>query len=232
MLYKSTILALGNLFEKHFRKVFLKVLTVTLLLLAALWFVLHEALLWFFNAWFDQLFLDLPTWLGWLNIVVVVISGASLVFALAMLLAPITAVIAGLYMDDIAQTIERDYYPGEPVGKELPTKTAGILAFKFFGVIVVANVFALMLLFVPGVNLIAFFVVNGYLLGREFFEFAAMRYRSPEEARAYRSRHKGIVFIGGLVISGFLAIPIVNLLTPLFATSLMVHLHKLISRKD
>ncbi|MFT4180662.1 MAG: EI24 domain-containing protein, partial [Rhizobium sp.] len=97
---------------------------------------------------------------------------------------------------------------------------------------IVGNIVALFLLFIPGVNLVAFFLVNGYLLGREFFEFAAMRFRSPEEARRFRAKHALTVFLAGLVIAAFLAIPIVNLLTPLFAAGMMVHLHKLISRKE
>jgi CysZ protein len=107
-----------------------------------------------------------------------------------------------------------------------------IASIKFFGVVIVGNLFALMLLFIPGVNIIAFFLVNGYLLGREFFEFAAMRFRSAEEARLLRSRHSGTVFMAGLVIALFLAVPIVNLLTPLFAAGLMVHLHKALAARD
>jgi CysZ protein len=34
------------------------------------------------------------------------------------------------------------------------------------------------------------------------------------------------VFLYGLVIAFLLAVPVVNLLTPLFGTVLMVHLHK------
>jgi CysZ protein len=37
--------------------------------------------------------------------------------------------------------------------------------------------------------------------------------------------------MAGLLIAGFLAIPIVNLLTPLFAAALMVHLHQRIAAK-
>jgi CysZ protein len=32
--------------------------------------------------------------------------------------------------------------------------------------------------------------------------------------------------VAGMVIAGFVSIPIVNLATPLFGTALMVHLHK------
>ena len=84
----------------------------------------------------------------------------------------------------------------------------------------------------PGVNIGAFFLVNGYLLGREFFEFAAMRFRPEAEAKALRSKHAGTVFLAGLVIAAFLAVPLLNLLTPLFAAAMMVHLHKMIAARD
>jgi CysZ protein len=107
-----------------------------------------------------------------------------------------------------------------------------VVSLKFLGVVVLGNIAALFLLFVPGINLIAFFVINAYLLGREFFEFAAMRYRSESEAKALRSQYGVTVFLAGLVIAGFLAIPIVNLLTPLFAAAMMIHLHKAISQRE
>ncbi len=83
-----------------------------------------------------------------------------------------------------------------------------------------------MLLLAPGVNVFAFLAANGYLLGREYFELAAMRYRGFDEARAMR-RHFGVqVFLAGLIIAGFVAVPVLNLCTPLFATAFMTRLHK------
>ena len=99
---------------------------------------------------------------------------------------------------------------------------------KFLAIVLVGNLFALLLLLVPGVNLIAFFVVNGYLLGREYFEFAALRHHSPQDARKLRSRHSTTVFFAGLVIAGFLSVPLLNFLTPFFAAGMMVHLYKMI----
>jgi CysZ protein len=93
-------------------------------------------------------------------------------------------------------------------------------------------VIALLLLLVPGVNLVAFFIGNGYLLGREFFEAAARRFHDRGAARALRQANAGRVFIGGLVIALFLAIPILNLFTPLFATAFMVHVYKQTARRE
>ena len=82
--------------------------------------------------------------------------------------------------------MERRSYPADPPGRAVPALRSLVLALKFFGVVIVGNIVALLLLLIPGVNIGAFFLVNGYLLGREFFEFAAMRFRPEAEAKALR----------------------------------------------
>src|SRR5690606_42140482 len=99
-------------------------------------------------------------------------------------------------------------------------------------IVILGNLLALVLLLVPGVNIAAFFLVNGYLLGREFFEFAAMRLLPEAEAKALRRRNAGTIFLAGLVVAAFLAVPLLNLLTPLFAAAMMVHLHKMVAGRD
>ena len=59
-----------------------------------------------------------------------------------------------------------------------------------------------------------------------------MRYRSPADARLFRAKHSGTVFLSGLLLAAFLAVPLLNLLTPLFAAGMMVHLHKKLSQRD
>ena len=83
----------------------------------------------------------------------------------------------------------------------------------------------------PGVNLIAFYVGNGYLLGREYFEMVAMRHLPAEEARRLRKAHMGYVSLCGLIIAGLASVPILNLLTPLFATAFMVRIYKQLARR-
>jgi CysZ protein len=91
---------------------------------------------------------------------------------------------------------------------------------------VLVGLIALALLFVPGLGIVAWIGANGYLLGREYFELAAMRFRSAGQAREMRRRYALLVFTHGLLIAGFVAVPLLNLLTPLFATTLMARLHK------
>ncbi len=229
MILDAARAAASQLFLPEFRAVFLKTLGLTLLALVALWFGLESLLGWLAWPWLLALLPGLPAWAGWLGSIV---GGIVLAIGMALLVAPATAIVAGLFLDDIADVVERTDYPDEPPGRAVPALHALVLAIKFFGVIILGNIVALLLLLVPGVNIAAFFVVNGYLLGREFFEFAAMRFRPEAEAKALRRKYAGTVFTAGLVIAAFLAVPLLNLLTPLFAAAMMVHLHKAVSAQE
>ncbi|OHV80594.1 sulfate transporter family protein [Ensifer sp. LCM 4579] len=232
MILDAARLAFANLFAAETRAVFWKVIGLTLLALVALWFALRELFVWLALPWIDTLLPGTPEWAGWLTFIVGIFASLGLALGLALLLAPVTAMIAGFFLDDVAEVVEKRDYPGEAPGAPLPLSEAIVSSAKFLGVVILGNMVALFLLLVPGINLIAFFVVNGYLLGREFFEFAAMRHRVPDEARLFRRKHRATVFLAGLILAAFLAVPVLNLLTPLFAAGMMVHLHKMISARD
>jgi CysZ protein len=218
-----------ELLSPPFRAVFIKTLGLTVLALAALWFGLTSLVEWLALPWLQTLLPGMPSWAGWLG---GIIAAIALAFGMALLIAPVTAVIAGLFLDDVAEVVERTDYPRDPPGCAMPALRSMVLAIKFLGVVIAGNIVALMLLLVPGINIAAFFIVNGYLLGREFFEFAAMRFRPEDEARALRRQYAGTVFLAGLVIAAFLAVPLLNLVTPLFAAAMMVHLHKTVSARE
>jgi CysZ protein len=218
-----------ELLSPPFRAVFIKTLGLTVLALVALWFGLTSLVEWLALPWLQALLPGMPSWAGWLG---GIIAAIALAFGTALLVAPVTAVIAGLFLDDVAEVVERTDYPGDPIGRAMPALRSLVLAIKFLGVVILGNIVALLLLLVPGINIAAFFIVNGYLLGREFFEFAAMRFRPEEDARALRRHDAGTVFLAGLVIAAFLAVPLLNLVTPLFAAAMMVHLHKAISARE
>lgn len=232
MILEAARTALIRLFTSEFRSVFFKSLGLTLLALVGLWFGLKELFDWLALPWIDQLLPGFPSWAGWLTFIAAILAGIGLALGLALLIAPVTAIIAGLFLDDVAEVVERTDYPDDAPGRAVPALRALILSLKFFCVVILGNIVALLLLVVPGINIAAFFLVNGYLLGREFFEFAAMRFRPEAEAKALRRRHAGTIFLAGLLIAAFLAIPLVNLLTPLFAAAMMVHLHKMVSASD
>jgi CysZ protein len=232
MILEAARAALRSLFAPEFRAVFMKSLGLTLLALVALWFGLRALFDWLALPWIDALLPGFPAWAGWLAFIAAVLAGVGLAIALALLVAPVTAAVAGLFLDDVAEAVERTDYPGDPAGNALPLARSMVQSLKFFGVVILGNVVALLLLLVPGVNIAAFFVVNGYLLGREFFEFAALRHLPEKKARALRRRHSGTVFLAGLIIAAFVSIPLLNLLAPLFSAAMMVHLFKMLAARD
>lgn len=232
MILDAARAAARQLFSPPFRGAFFKSLGLTILILAGLWFALQRLFDTYAMPWLDALIPGLPAWAGWLGLAAAIVAGLGLAVALALLVAPVTAIVAGIFLDDVAEAVERESYPQDPPGKAVPLMRSIVLSLKFFGVVILGNLLALLLLLLPGVNLIAFFVLNAYLLSREFFEFAAMRFRNEADAKALRRRHAGTVFLAGFVIAAFVAIPLLNLLTPLFAAAMMVHLHKMISARE
>jgi CysZ protein len=111
-------------------------------------------------------------------------------------------------------------------GRALPLTTAVIEGAKFALLSLVVYVIALPFVLFAGFGFLILFVANSYLLGRNFFELAAMRFYPPFEAKLLRRRHAGYVFLGGMLIALFVSVPILNLATPVFAMALMVRLHK------
>ena len=156
--------------------------------------------------------------------------GLGLAAGLVLLAAPTTSLVAGFFLDEIAGIVEREVDPSGVPGRPAPAIDAAAYALRFAALSLVVTLAALALLFVPGFGLLAWIGANAYLLGREYFELAAMRFRPVAEARAMRRHFALPVYLAGLLIAGFVAIPLLNLFTPLFATALMARLHKRLAR--
>jgi uncharacterized protein involved in cysteine biosynthesis len=161
--------------------------------------------------------------------VVSIAAGLGIVVGAIFLMPAITALVAGVFVDDVAEVVEREHYPAERPGVALPFWTGLAQGGKTAALSLVVYLIALPFLLFGGLGLLIFFFANAWLLGREYFQLAAMRFRPIEEAKAMRRRHAGTVFTAGLAIAAFVSIPIVNLATPLFGMALMVHMHKRLS---
>jgi CysZ protein len=214
-------LALGDILSQPFRGVLWKSLALTIILLAALWVGLE----WLLSHW-------IATSWPWLNTAFEILAGIGLVVALAFLIAPAAALFVGFFADDVAEAVEKAHYPADIPGRPLPMGRSLATAFKFLGIVLVVNALALPLVLILGFGILIFLVANAYLLGREYFELVALRHYDEDTTRSLRARHGGEIFGAGLMIALFLAIPIVNLLGPLFATAFMVHLEKQFSATD
>ena len=214
----AALAAFRQIFTPPFRAVLFKSVGLTLALLALVWIAVESGV---------SKLVVLQNW--WLDTAVSVLTGVGLFIGLAFLVAPISALVAGFFLDDVARRVEREIDPAGPQGRPVPAGRAVLLASRFAFVSVLVNVTALLLLLVPGVNIVAFFAANAYLTGREYFELAALRYRPVEEVRELRRRHALRLFIYGMPMAAMLLVPILNLFTPLFGTAFMVRMHRRIA---
>ena len=162
----------------------------------------------------------------WLNLLLSIVLALGLVAGLVFLAAPTVSLVATFYLDDIAALVEQTVDPNGPKGRPLPLAPSLAMGLRFAVLSIVVNVVVLALTIFTGVGLAAFFVLNGYLLGREFFELAAMRHVSAAQARSLFHRHWYEVFLAGVIVSALVAVPVLNLLTPLFATAFLTRVYK------
>jgi CysZ protein len=158
-------------------------------------------------------------------------AGLGIVTGALFLMPTIAALVGSFFVDETAEAVEREYYPAEPLGRALPLFRAMIEGIKIALLSLLVYFCALPFILFAGLGVIILFLANSYLLGREYFELAAMRFRPPFEAKAMRKANSIYVFVAGMVIAVFVSIPVINLATPVFAMAFMVHIHKRMSDK-
>jgi len=160
------------------------------------------------------------------------VLGGAAAFVLGVLLFPaIAGLVIGFLLDDVVSAVEARHYADLPAPRPQPLWETISTAATFAIVLIVVNMVALpFYLFVPGLNLVLFYLVNGYLLGREFFEMVALRRLPAAEAKALRRTRQGWVWLAGAVIAFMLSIPFVNLAAPVIAAAFMTHVFERLRR--
>jgi CysZ protein len=161
--------------------------------------------------------------------IVSIAAGLGVVFGAVFLMPAITSLVASLFVDEVADHVETEYYPTEHPGTALPFGIAMTEGVRTAALTILVYLIALPFVLFAGLGFLAFFIATAWLLGREYFELAAMRFRPPAEAKAMRRDNAAVIFTAGLIIAAFVSIPIVNLATPLFGMAFMVHMHKRLS---
>ena len=160
--------------------------------------------------------------------------GGLAVLALTWLLFPAVVTLGmGFFLERVAAGVEALDYPGQgpPLRPPLSQQLRALLRLTLLTLLL--NLLALPLyVALPGINLFLFLALNGYLLGREYFEVVALRRLDMPNARALRHRFGGRVFLGGVVIAGLFVLPLVNLVAPVIATAFMVHVFEGLRRVE
>jgi uncharacterized protein involved in cysteine biosynthesis len=146
--------------------------------------------------------------------------------AIAWLLFPgITPIIISFFDLRITRLIEQHEYPAapQPMGAPFLPEFLHDVRFALFAIFL--NILVLPLYLLPGLNLVLFYLLNGYLLGREYFVMVARRHMPVIEAEALRRRHGRVVLSAGVLLTLMATIPFVNLVAPFWGVAVMVHLY-------
>lgn len=223
MIFRSFLLTLGQLGDSRFRKVLFLGIGLGFALLVAFF----AALMWLLNAalgpeatlpfigevtWLD----DLLSWTAFFSMIVLSVF----------LMVPVASAITSMFLDDVADAVEDRHYPQLPKAERVSFGDALRDTVNFLGVLVAANIFALVLyVMFPPFALFIFWGLNGFLLGREYFTLAAMRREGRAGAKALRKRHVGKIWVAGTLMAMPLSLPLVNLVIPILGAATFTHLY-------
>jgi len=223
VILRAFALTLGQLGDPRFRKVLFMGIGLGFVLLVAFF----AATMWLLNTLLGpEATLPFIGEVTWLDDLVSWAAFFAMIVMSVFLMVPVASAITSLFLDDVADAVEDRHYSHLPKANHVPWGDAVIDTFSFLGVLIVANLFALILyvIFAP-FALFIFWGLNGFLLGREYFTLAAMRREGPAGTKALRKRHIGKIWLAGTLMAIPLSLPLVNLVVPILSAATFTHLY-------
>jgi CysZ protein len=206
--------ALREIFDPRLRRILALSILVSLAVMAALvgglGYLLHRTAL--FDLWY-------------LNGAVELLGGLAILVLAWLLFPAIATLVLGFFLDDAIALVEARRYPDlkPPNRQTLVAALGGGLRLAVLGIAL--NLLALPLyLLLPGINLVLFYLLNGWLLGREYFELVALRRLDARQTRLLWRAQRARLVAAGAAIAFLLTLPLVNLAAPLVAALFMLHL--------
>ncbi len=214
---RALVLSIEQLGDPRIKRVIIKVVLLTLAIAAALIVAASAAL----GA------LELVG-IGFIDWAIAVLGGLAAAFIAWMLFPVIAAELVYVYLEDIADAVEARHYPGLPKVKPASFWQYTVAGIRLGLVMAFFNLAILPISFIPFAQVIypvLYLTINGWLLGREFWEVVAPRRMDFKASHALRRRHRFKVFVSGVVIALLFLVPVLNLIAPIVATAFMVHVH-------
>jgi len=217
--------AFGQLSDKSLRKVVWIGLAGSLSIFVIVWLAIGFALFQtdlFSTGWLFGVF-------DWIVEKLTDVFGGVLVMIATWFLFPaVVTLIVSFFLEPAALAVEKKHYPDLPETRGQDLKEVLRITLKFTGLSILLNILALpiyvVFFFLGPLNLFVFYGLNGYLLGREYFELIAHRRMEPLQATHLRGAFQGQMFLAGVIITFLMTIPVVNLIAPVIATAAMLHL--------
>lgn len=174
--------------------------------------------------WLDDILMEWELMAKWAVYAPIAVLGTYFLFP------PLAIAAMGLMLDKVIDAVEEEYYPDRPAIRRVSVGETVLTALKLGAVVLLVNLLAMPLyilfFFMSGgiLSLGLYLLINGYLMGREYFEMVAIRFMSHRECRSLRASRHSKAVLGGMVIAGLFLIPFANLAAPVFGAALMTHL--------
>lgn len=229
MIFTDFFKALGQLPDSRFKRVLWLGIGLTIALLILIYAVLLGLINGFTADNVNLPFIGEVTWvgnlLGWG-------SFALVLFSSFFLMVPVASAITSLFLEDVAAAVEDKHY------KHLPAVPNSTFAeglkdtVNFMGILVAANLLAIFLyVLLPFAAIFIFYALNGFLLGREYFQVSAMRRLGRPGAKELWKKNIPAVWVAGCLMAVPLSIPLVNLIIPILGAATFTHLfHRLAAK--
>ena len=228
MIFTDFFKAVAQFTDARFRSVLWRGIGLTIALLVAV----YAAFLWVVQQLAGmQAVTDLVGDASWVGGLLSVTSLFVMVFLSIFLMVPVASAITSLFLDEVATAVEDRHYPHLAPAPRVAFWEGLKDSVNFLGVLIGANVLALAIYVILPFSIPFLFVgLNGYLLGREYFQIAAMRRLGREGARTLRRAHGAEVWFAGVLMTLPLMIPFVNLLVPILGAATFTHLFHRVNR--
>lgn len=229
MILNAFFKSLGQVGDRDFRGVLLWSLGLTVLLLAAFVYATSYLLGWMLP---DSL--TLP-WIGevtFLNDVGSTVGvGLGLILSI-FLMIPVASLFVGLFLERIADAVEKRHYAHLPKARRVGILESLGESVRFVVLLIFLNLLGIVayVIFAPLAALV-FWLVNGFLLGREYFQLVAMRRLDRKSADKLRRRHGLTIWVGGVLMAIPLSVPLLNILIPILGVATYTHLFHALSAK-
>lgn len=142
------------------------------------------------------------------------------------LMAPVASVFTGLFLDDVADAVEAEHYRGLKPRNRVRFVEAISDGLRYFGLLVAVNVVGMAVFAISnGWGIATIWIMNGFLLSREYFTMVARRRNEREAAQALYKRDFYWLWLPGVLLAIGLSIPVVNLAMPLVGAAVFTHLY-------
>lgn len=167
--------------------------------------------------------------IGWLSSLLSGFVLISMIGLSVFLMVPVASLFTGLFLEQVADAVEDKHYAHLPPAERVSFRDTLIDSVKFFGLMIIVNLLALVIYLLSTVLApVIFWIVNGVLLGREYFQLVAMRRLGRKRANALRSKHRLTIWLAGFLMAVPLTVPLLNLFIPVLGVATFTHIfHKL-----